>query len=106
LYQKHNIKLDNHHDTFDWYNNGNGIIYPYYDAYFAEWGFYEIREEELEEGDIVIMSFGGTANHLGVYIGDYNILHHAVNQPPAILSMARLKSYIHRFLRHNDKGKN
>jgi hypothetical protein len=103
LFQKHGIKLDGHHDTFDWFNDGKGIVYPFYDAYYEEWGFKEISEDELEEGDVVIMSFGGTANHLGIYVGDYNILHHAVNQVPAVMSMSRLKSYIHRYLRHKDK---
>lgn len=102
LYQKHNIKLGTHHDTFDWFNNGNGIVYPYYDEYYSDWGFHEVREDEIRVSDIVIMSFGGTANHLGIVVEDYNILHHAVNQPPVIMSIARLKSYIHRFIRHKD----
>lgn len=103
LFQNYDILLPGHHDTFDWINNGQGIVYPYYDAYFEEWGFKEISEDELEVGDVVIMSFNGPANHLGVYVGDYQVLHHIVNQPPMTYSLSRIKSYIHRYIRHKDK---
>ena len=103
LFQKYGIKLGPHHETFDWFNSNKGIVYPFYDAYYEEWGFKEVSEDEIDVGDVVIMSFGGTANHLGVVVEDYKILHHAVNQVPATLSISRLKSYIHRFVRHKEK---
>lgn len=53
---------------------------PLFDKFWAEAGFRELTEgEQLEEGDAVLMSIGGTSNklnHVGVILEDGRILHH------------------------------
>jgi cell wall-associated NlpC family hydrolase len=102
-YQKYGIQIKPHHDSFDWINKGEGIVYPYYDAYMEDWGFKEISGSEVEEGDVVIMSVRGTANHLGVLVGDNRILHHMVGMFSGTETRARIQSFVHKYVRHKDK---
>lgn len=105
-FQTYGINIKPHHESFDWINKGEGIVYPFYDAFMEEWGFHEIPIEEAEEGDVVIMSVRGTANHMGVLVGDNRILHHMIGQLSGSESRARIQSYVHKYLRHKDKNSN
>lgn len=80
----------------DWYKT-NGIVLldwerpvtpeefeqkPLFEGFWSEAGFYELEpEDELECGDALLFSIEGKGlNHVGVYIGDQLLLHHARNR--------------------------
>lgn len=51
---------------------------PMFSKCFAETGFRELKpDEDLKVGDLVVMSIAApTLNHIGVYVGKQQILHH------------------------------
>lgn len=51
---------------------------PMFDDCWKQAGFHELTEDqELQVGDALLMSIGGTGlNHVGVYIGNQLVLHH------------------------------
>lgn len=51
---------------------------PMFSRCFAETGFRELRpDEDLKVGDLIVMSIAApTLNHIGVYVGNQQILHH------------------------------
>jgi proteasome lid subunit RPN8/RPN11 len=101
-YQKYGIIIQEHDTKWDWHNNLNE---PYYEEHYRDWGFYEVQRNEVEVGDVLLMSIRGTANHLGVVIEENKILHHMVSQPSSEMSLAKLESFIYKFIRHKDKPK-
>lgn len=50
---------------------------PLFERHWAEAGFKQVSEDDLQEGDAIFMSLSGTGlNHVGVYLGDQLMLHH------------------------------
>lgn len=75
----------------DWYRQEQGVTLPVFPRVsqwwlgpddlisqnFAEAGFVEIEAKDVEHGDVVALSIGGSKiNHLGVYLGNGEFLHH------------------------------
>ena len=77
----------------DWYREVRGIelrdwerpisvqdfnLDPMFTRCFAETGFRELRaDEDLRVGDLIVMSIAApTLNHIGVYVGNQQLLHH------------------------------
>jgi len=51
---------------------------PLFESSFESAGFYKVRREDIQYGDGVLMAIGSNKlNHVGVYIGDQLLLHHA-----------------------------
>lgn len=72
---------------------------------FKDAGFYEVRESELEVGDMILIRiFGDVATHSAVYLGNDQIMHHMGNRLSVIENYSRWRSRMVTFLSH-DKGK-
>lgn len=51
---------------------------PMFESSYEAAGFYKVPREEIQYGDMVFMAIGSSKlNHVGVYIGDQLLLHHA-----------------------------
>lgn len=81
----------------DWYREVRGIelrdwerpidprefnLRPMFEGCYSETGFRKLgADENLMPGDLIVMSIGApTLNHIGVYVGDQQILHHLGNR--------------------------
>jgi proteasome lid subunit RPN8/RPN11 len=50
---------------------------PMFEGLWAEAGFQQIDPADMQEGDAVLMAIGNARlNHVGVYVGDQQLLHH------------------------------
>ena len=50
---------------------------PMFDDCWEEIGFKEVKVEEMQKGDALLMAIDSNKlNHVGVYIGDQMVLHH------------------------------
>ena len=81
----------------DWYRDVRGIelrdwqrpidprefnLRPMFEGCYADTGFRKLNDDEdLMPSDLIVMSIGApTLNHIGVYVGDQQILHHLGNR--------------------------
>jgi proteasome lid subunit RPN8/RPN11 len=56
-----------------WWKNGGNL----YVDNFAKAGFYRVDEDDLKEGDVILMQvMSNVPNHGAIYIGNNSILHH------------------------------
>jgi proteasome lid subunit RPN8/RPN11 len=71
--QERNIELLDFFRSDDWWKRGENL---YLDN-FSKAGFYKITQEELQEGDVILMVINSSVpNHGAIYLGDGLILHH------------------------------
>lgn len=71
--QERNIELLDFYRSDDWWKRGENL---YLDN-FEKAGFRRITQEELKEGDVILMQIGSKVpNHGAIYLGDGLILHH------------------------------
>ncbi len=67
------IKMGDYFRRDDWWNRGENL---YLDNFKKE-GMYEISQDEIQYGDIILMHIESPVpNHAAIYIGDSIILHH------------------------------
>lgn len=75
--EKLGITLKDYERPEGWETSGTSIILEQ----FKDCGFHEIPLEDLQPNDVLVMRVGADiANHVAVYIGDTQILHHVKNQ--------------------------
>jgi proteasome lid subunit RPN8/RPN11 len=71
--QERNIELLDFYRGDDWWKRGENL----YVDNFEKAGFYKIKQEELQEGDVILMLINSSVpNHGAIYLGDGLILHH------------------------------
>lgn len=71
--QERNIELLDFYRSDDWWKRGENL----YVDNFEKAGFHKISQEELQEGDVILMVINSSVpNHGAIYLGDGLILHH------------------------------
>lgn len=98
-YQNKGIKLIDKPRDFD-----SKTISSLIDVY-NDFGFYEIdKSVQLVEGDVITMKIGSTFdNHVSLYIGDGNILHHLTNRMPVVEQYSKWNGKISKHLRYKNE---
>ncbi|AFX83912.1 putative phage cell-wall peptidase [uncultured Mediterranean phage MEDS5 group] len=71
--REYGITLHDYHRRDDWWHNGQNM---YVDNFEKE-GFSRVPTEEMQRGDLLLVSMRSTVpNHAAIYLGDQQILHH------------------------------
>lgn len=97
--QKFGIVIPEYPRSYDWWNEDPQA----YVTKFKDFGFYEIDESELKEGDGIIIRIGKYEGHAAIYYGPDQILHHLNNRLSGIDSYQKWKGQFTRFLRHKSR---
>lgn len=75
--QERNIDLPDFERSDEWWKNGQNL---YLDN-ILQVGFKPIKQDQLQEGDVILMAIGSSVpNHGALYLGDGIILHHIQNR--------------------------
>lgn len=99
-WQNYKVLLKDYPRSYDWWENGGSL----YTDNVEGSGFYEIKEQDLEEGDMIYMSItGGVESHGAIYTGDSKIIHHLAARLSCEDSYTRWRRKMTRFFRHKDK---
>lgn len=76
-----------------------------YVSNYASAGFYEIKEHELQVGDMILIRIAGDIpSHSALYLGNDQIMHHMANRLSTIENYSKWRSRMVTFLSHK-KGK-
>lgn len=71
--QELGLDIPNFERSDEWWNRGENL----YVDNFSKAGFYKIKMEELQVGDVIIMCVASSVpNHGAIYLGNNQILHH------------------------------
>jgi proteasome lid subunit RPN8/RPN11 len=97
MQSNHGIVLPSCPRDWDWFNNGETLI----DDLWAKWGFIEVSFEQARPSDVLLFRRGARfTNHIGVYLGGDDLLHHAFGQLSGVSSMSKDCKYLHKVIRH------
>ena len=72
------------------FDTENGTI----ENYLISNGF--VKKDSLEIGDVLLIAFNGQPCHVAIYIGNENILHHALDQ------LSRIEPYYGYYIQHTE----
>jgi proteasome lid subunit RPN8/RPN11 len=98
-YQQHGILLPECPRDWDWFTKGEDLIAGHFEAY----GFYEVTLEQARKSDAILFGIRGQViNHIGVYLGGNDLLHHEVNRLSRIDELSRWSKFIKKVIRHKD----
>lgn len=101
--QKLNIELMSVAREYLWWDGGESL----YDKYYSDAGFYEVSEEDIQYGDMILIKLSCAENNHGcVYLGDNKILQHMNGRTSQEYSFSKWRSCMTKFLRHKDMDKN
>lgn len=68
-------------------------------------GFYEIKQDEVQAGDVIVTTFNGSADHMMLYLGNEEILHHLYNRNSRVEFLHdHYRKKISHVLRHKNWG--
>jgi proteasome lid subunit RPN8/RPN11 len=97
--QEHGIVLPVVPREWDWFAKGETLI----DDHWELFGFYSVPFTDARPGDALLFRMGTTfTNHIGIYLGDNRMLHHAVGHLSCVDELARSSKYLTRIVRHKD----
>lgn len=99
FYQKYGIILPSQPRTPDWWLQGH----DYMTQLYQDWGFNRVELSELKEGDVLFYTVRSkVVNHLGMYVGDGQVLSHWYGRVSNIEPYARWARYVTFAARHKD----
>ncbi len=91
FYQERGIELPNLERTAHWNEEGQDLL----EGKFEEWGFERVELSELQEGDVLFYQVRSPVpNHLGIYLGNNEVLSHWVKNISCIESYGKWGRYI------------
>lgn len=98
FYQKHNVTLMDIPRDAEWYEANPNTL----SDNFTAAGFHPIIEDELQEGDVLLLRvIGDYVTHTAVYIDPDTILHHINNRLSGIDSYPRWRKRVTNYLRYD-----
>lgn len=97
LKQNYNVFVPENPRQYKWWKDN-----PIEVMRFADFGFREVSEERLQDGDVIVFRYGKHPNHLGVYTGDGNYVHHMTNKLSKKDDYSRDRHLAVKWLRHRD----
>jgi hypothetical protein len=101
FYQKRGISLPNQARTPHWNEEGHDLLAGSYE----QWGFVKIELEDIQPGDVVFYQVRSPViNHLGVYLGNNEIISHWYGRISCIESFGIWANYIQFAARYNDNS--
>lgn len=100
-HQKLGITLPDHpiEDGYKWEDNKDGRDCKNYFDYLLEWGFKEIPLDNMQIGDIIVMSVKGKCNHVGVYYENNIVLQQLAKSVSSTMPINRMASFINHIFR-------
>jgi proteasome lid subunit RPN8/RPN11 len=100
-HQRFQITLPDHpiEDGYKWEENRDGRDGKNYFDYLLEWGFKEVRLDDMQIGDIIVMSVRGKCNHVGVYYEENYILQQLAKNVSCTLPINKMASFINHIFR-------
>jgi hypothetical protein len=91
FYTEHGLVLPSEARTPHWNEEGQN----YMEALYESWGFERIGLDELRRGDVLFYQVRSpVVNHLGIYLGDNQVLSHWYGRVSAVEGFGRWASYI------------
>lgn len=77
---------------------------PHYIAqHYTDLGFYDISEEDILPGDIILFSIGSRhPNHIGIVISENEFIHHLYNRQSNKDTIHRWNRQITKYIRHHE----
>lgn len=98
-YATRGIALPSIARDWDWFDRGEDLI----DKLHEPWGFVPVPIEQAREGDLfLIKNRAGQINHMGVYLGGDQLLHHLVHQLSRVDEVSRWVPFIAKTVRHKE----
>ena len=98
FYKTHNIELPNLARNPYWFETSNLLVENY-----EKWGFIEVSFEDLKEGDVLMFTVrSNVPNHLGIYLGNGQMLSHWVNRLSGIQTIGQWQKYITKIVRYSE----
>jgi proteasome lid subunit RPN8/RPN11 len=102
FYKTHNIVLPNLARSPFWFETSNLI-----EENYTKWGFSEVNFEDILPGDVLVFTVrSNVPNHLGIYLGNGEMLSHWVNRLSGIQTIGIWQKYITKIVRYSESSQN
>jgi proteasome lid subunit RPN8/RPN11 len=99
MHEKHSIELPSCPRDWDWFAHGETLI----DDLWHDWGFDEVSLADARPSDVLLFRMGTRfTNHIGVYLGSDQVLHHGAGNLSCVEECSRFVKYIYKVIRHRD----
>ena len=99
FYAKHEIHLEAVPRDWDWQSDGENLI----ELRFRSLGFEEVPLADARPSDALLFAYrSSVVNHIGIYTGDNQFLHHELNRLSRTEHLTRMHRWLKLVVRHKD----